>query len=101
MRGKETSGALVWAVTVVHDHCQGGMAVEEQLGGKISRTGGKGACTIGFWSEQQGDGGSVLQGGLTAKGQTDGTFALSQRREEGGLPALSEEMEGNHCYSDA
>lgn len=62
----------MWAVTVDHDHHQGGMTVKEQLEGKISRTGGKGACTIGFWSEQQEDGGSVLQGGLTAKGQTDG-----------------------------
>ena len=44
------------------------MTVKEQLEGKISRTGGKGACMIGFWSEQQEDGGSVLQGGLTAKG---------------------------------
>lgn len=67
---------------------------------KSAGPGGKGACTIGFWSEQQGDGGSVLQGGLTAKGQTDGAFALSQR-EEGGLPALREEMERNHCYWEA
>lgn len=101
-RGKGTSGR--WC-----GHSHGGSRsppgrddkVEEQLGGKIGRTEGGGACTISFRSAQQGDGGSVLQGGLIAKGQTDGAFAPSQRREEGGLPALTEEMERNHCCREA
>lgn len=88
-RGKGTSGR--WC-----GHSHGGSRsppgrddkVEEQLGGKIGRTEGGGACTISFRS-------------VIAKGQTDGAFAPSQRREEGGLPALTEEMERNHCCQEA
>lgn len=95
-------GAGVGTVTVDHDHHQGGMTkLRSSWEAKLAGPKGKGAYTISFRSEQQGDGCSVLQGGLIAKGQTDGAFALSQRREEGSLPVPTEEMERNHCGREA
>lgn len=64
-----TSGALVGTVTVDHDHHQGGMTkLRSSWEAKLAGLKGKGAYTISFRSEQQGDGCSVLQGGLIGKG---------------------------------